>query len=202
MPNDPSTALGMFAKTATKPAKGNKSKTPAVSVPTIENAVKEWRKADADMADAKSRKELAETLILPAAEDQRIKESRTDGDFHSSVKLNDQILISTQNRYSPIAVEDRGELEKVFGDKTDAYFKPEMEITLTDAALKDENILKKLINAVGEANLNTYFEVKQHIAPTETLHEQRTLDPEVAEKAAKLMQAGILKPYKAAVKIA
>lgn len=198
MPN----ALSIFGKAATKPAKGSKSKTPAVEISGLEAAIKEWRKADAEMDDAKSRKELAETVILPAAEDQRVKECRTDGEFHSSVKINGQILVSTQNRYTNIAVEDRGALEAVFGDKTDTYFKPDMEIKLTDEALKDDTILKKLISAVGEANLSKYFDVKQFISPTETLHEQRTLDPEIEVKAKKLMGQGILKPYKAAVKIA
>lgn len=195
-------AMSIFANAATKPDKKGKSKTPSVEVSSLDAAIKEWRKADADMDDAKSRKDLAETIILPAAEDQRVNESRTDGEFHSSVRINNQILVSTQNRYTNIASEDRKALEEVFGDKTDAYFKSEMDITLTDAAKNDETILKKLIAAVGEANLPKYFNIKQHIVPTETLHEQRTLDPEVAAKAKKLQDSGILKPYKPAVKIA
>ncbi len=197
-----SDALSIFGKAATaKPTKG-KSTTPSVEVPALEQSIKEWLKADKDMNDAKSRKELAETVILPNAEESRVKECRRDGEFHSSVKLNGQILVSTQSRYTNILSEDRESLEKVFGDKTDQYFKSEMEITLTDAALKDEKILQKLIAAVGQENLATYFEVKQFIKPTDQLHEQRTLDPEIAGKAKQLMDAGILKPYKAAVKLA
>lgn len=195
-------ALSIFSKVAAKDPKGPKSKTPIVEIPALEVSIKEWLKADADADDAKSRKELAETVILPAAEDARVKECRRDGEFHSSVKLNGHVLVSTQSRYSDIASEDYGNLEKVFGDKTDDFFKPKMEITLTEAALADEKILQKLISAVGQENLNTYFKVKQYIKPSDQLHEQRALNAEVGAKAKQLMDAGILKPYKSAVKIA
>jgi hypothetical protein len=199
MPND---ALSIFSQAATKPAKSGKSKTPVIEIPALEVSIKEWLRADKAMSDAKAQKQLAEAVILPVAEEQRVRECRRDGEFHSSVKLNGQVLVSTQNQYTDIIVEDRANLEKVFGDKTDTYFKPTMEITLTDAALSDEKILQKLIAAVGQENLATYFTIKQSIKPTEQLHEQRTLDPEVAAKAKQLMDQGILKPYKPAVKIA
>lgn len=195
-------ALSIFGKVASKDSKASKSKTPAVEAPGLEESIKNWRKADKDANDATSRKALAETVILPAADELRTKESRRDGEFHSSIKINDQILVSTQSRYTNIETGDRKALEAVFGNKTDEYFKTKMDIALTDAALDDEKILQKLIAAVGQDKLEYYFKVKQYIQPTDALHEQRTLNPEIGAKAKQLMDAGILKPYKAAVKVA
>ena len=89
---------------------------------------------------------------------------------------------------------------EVFGDQTETYFQEKTSITLTEAALSDETILQKLIAAVGQDKFPLYFDVKQHVAPTEALHQGRATNPELAEKAQKLMDDGVLKPYKAAVK--
>lgn len=192
-------------KSAAKgPETKKKSTTPSVTLTDKKHteAIQDWVKADADKKDAESRKADAESKFLDDAEKARISACRTEGKYHSSVKLNDEILYGVQNKYAAIKNEDRETLESIFGDKTDTYFTEKTEISLTDAALKDEKILEKLINAVGAENFKTYFEVAQHIAPTEALHEGRAMNPELAEKADKLIEAGILRPNKASCKLA
>lgn len=202
IPKKPS-AMDIFGKAAKSvDAKDKKSKTPHVTAPALQGAINDWIQADGDLKDAQARKETAELAILPQAENLRIDECRREGKFHSSIKLGGEktVLVSTQNKYSKVDSANRETLEEAFGDKTDEYFKAKMEIELTEEALKDEGILQKLIAAVGQENLAKYFKVEQFIMPTETLHEARATDPEIEAKAKTLMDAGILKPYKASVK--
>lgn len=182
-------------------AKPSKSKTPVVELPNHKAAIDAWLKAHADEKDAKARMATAEQDFLGDAEDARVGECRRDGKFHTSVKLNGQVTVSVQNRYSPIDPKEYGELEKAFGNKAEDFFKSKTEISLTDAALNDETLLQKLIAAVGEDKVATYFNVKQFVQPTELFHETRALNAEVGEKAKKLIDEGIIRPFKASVKV-
>lgn len=194
--------MDFIKKAAKGPEPKSKSKTPSVVLTGHEADIEDWIKANADKKDAEGRQAAAEAKFLDVAEKARLGECRRDGKFHSSVKVNEKVLYSTANRYSAIPNESQEKLDEVFGDKAEAYFKPKTEITLTDAALNDEKILQKLIAAVGEENFQIYFEVEQHISPTETFHEARSTNAEVGDKANKLIEAGVLKPAKASCKLA
>lgn len=191
----------ILSKAAAKnEAKPSKTKTPTVELPKHAAAIDSWLKAHSDKKDAEARMATAEVGFLSDVEVARLAECRRDGKYYSSVKVNDKITISTQNRYSPIDSKDHEMLEEVFGAKTGDYFKPKTEISLTEAALNDETILQKLIIAVGEDKFATYFKVDQHIQPTETFHEARATNTEVGEKAQKLIESGVVRPYKNSVK--
>jgi len=190
----------LLSKAAQSSVKPSKSKTPIVNLPEADKAITKWLKANADLKDAEARKADAESEILPLAEEARVAECRRDGKFYSSVKVDDKILISTQNRYSQIDPKDYSTIEEYFSSKAEDFFKSKTDISLTEAALNDETILKKLIAAIGEENIRQYFNVKQYVVPTETFHEARSTNAEVGKKAQELMDQGILKPYKSAVK--
>jgi hypothetical protein len=191
----------ILAKAASGPeSKPSKTKTPAISLENHTKAIEAWIKANADLKDAEAKKLEAESEFLPDAEAARIGECRRDGKFYSSVKVGDKIVVSVQNRYAPISPRDHGALEKTYGGKTEDYFKTKTDISLTDAALNDETILQKLIAAIGEDKFTQYFDVKQSIVPTEQFHEARALNAEVGAKASSLIEMGILKAYKPAVK--
>lgn len=191
----------ILAKAASKTeSKPSKSKNPVIELPEQKGAIKEWLDAAKDLKDAESRKATAEEKILPAAEKARIDACRRDGKYYSSVKVEDLITVSVQNRYSPINTADFPAIEDLFGEKASDFFATKTEISLTDAALNDEKIIEKLINAVGEENFKTFFNVKQNVFPTEVFHEQSAVNAELGKKADALKANGILKPYKAAVK--
>lgn len=206
-------AMDLIKKAAKGPEPKSKTKTPVVTLQgpltpgdpkseTYEDAISDWLKANQDKKDAEARQAAAEAKFFDSAEKSRIAECRRDGKYHSSVKINDEVLYGVQNRYSAIKSEDMAKLEEVFGDRTDVYFKEKTEITLTEAALTDEKILEKLVAAVGPENFGTYFEVEQHVAPTEAFHEGRATDLEIGEKAEKVIKAGIVRPAKASCKLA
>lgn len=195
-------AMDLIKKAAKGPEPKKKSATPSVTLDGHDEAIQDWMQANADMKSAEARKVAAEAKFLDSAEGLRLSECQRDGKYHSSVKLNDKILYGVQNRYSAIPNADQEKLDEVFGDKSEQYFKAKTEIALTAAALNDEKILEKLVAAVGADNFATYFEVEQHISPTETFHEARSTNPEVAVKANKLIDGGVLKPAKASCKLA
>lgn len=192
----------LIKKAAKGPEPKSKSKTPSIVLTGHEEALEDWVKANADKKDAEARQAAAEAKFLEDAEKARIGECRRDGKYHSSVKINEKVLYGVQNRYAPIKNEDMERLEEIFGDKAENFFKPKTAITLTDAALNDEKILEKLVAAVGAENFQTYFEVEQHIAPTEAFHEGRATNPDIGDKAQKVFDAGIVRPYKASCKLA
>lgn len=180
--------------------KKGKDESPRVELPQHAESINNWAQAHNDKKDAESRMAEAEAKFLKDVEQARVEACRTDGKYHSTVKVNGKISASAANRYSEIDTKDFPTIEKVFGDKTKDFFKERTEITLTEAALNDENIMQKLIEAVGAEKFTTYFDVKQFVKPTETFHEGRALDIEVGAKANVLMEQGIVKPSKIAVK--
>lgn len=191
----------ILAKAAAKQDdKPSKNKTPVIELPEQSKYVKDWLKANADLKDADARKKTAEEQILPAVENERITLCRRDGKYYSSVKVEDKITISVQNRYSPINPKDFPSIQDLFGDKAETFFTQKTEISLTDAALNDEKLIEKLIEAVGQDKFQMYFKVEQHVVPTEVFHESRAVNAEIGKKADVLKDQGILKPYKAAVK--
>lgn len=195
-------AMDLIKKAAKGPEPKSKSKTPVIVLTGHDEDIQDWMQANQDKKDAEARQAAAEAKFFENAEKARLGECRRDGKYHSSVKINEKILYGVQNRYSAIPNEDQGKLDEIFGKKAEEYFKPKTEITLTDAALNDEKILEKLVAAVGADNFATYFAVEQHISPTETFHEARSTNPEVGDKANKLIESGVLKPAKASCKMA
>lgn len=191
----------ILAKAAAKQEdKPSKNKTPVIELPEQQKNVRDWLKANADLKDAEARKKTAEEQILPAAENERITACRRDGKYYSSVKVEDKITISVQNRYSPINPKDFTTIQELFADKAETFFTQKTAISLTEAALNDEKIIEQLINAVGQDKFQLYFNVEQTVVPTEVFHESRAVNAEIGKKAEILKDQGILKPYKAAVK--
>lgn len=192
-------ALLKQAASVKKPVK-SKSKTPEVQITSLDAEVQKWLKAKQDEENAKAAKGQAEEKILPAALDARKKSCREAGSFESSIVVNQAVLVSTQNKYSPIDLDKEEELKKAFGDDWEKYFTQTTEIALTAKATSDPDTLRKIIEAVGVEKFKEFLDVSQVFKPTEALHHGITMDDKIDAKAQKLVDAGILKPYKASVK--
>lgn len=186
-------------KAAKKKTTKSKSKTPDVMRDDLNEAIEKWLEAHKMEKDSKALKAQAEAAMLDDIEDERVKACRTDGEFHSAVKVNGKVTVSVQSRYSPIGTEVEEEIKEIAGEKYDEFFKEQTSVALTAAALADETLLGRLMEAVGE-DFERYFEVKQAIVPTKAFHEQRATSPEVGEVFNKLRDEGLVKPYKASVK--
>jgi len=186
-------------KAAKKKTSKSKSKTPDVQRDDLNDALDKWLEASKMEKDAKALKAQAEAAMLDDIEDERIKACRADGEFHSAVKVNGKVTVSVQSRYSSIDPETEDEIKEIVGDKYDEFFKEQTAVSLTPAALADEELLGKLMEAVGE-DFERYFKVSQSITPTRAFHEQRATSQDVGELYGKLQDEGLVKPYKPSVK--
>lgn len=166
----------------------------------VKGILGKWQRAHRDEKNANAQKRQAEAEILPLAEKEWIKRCREDKTFYSSMNINGAVTMTVPNRYSKIDPKHYETLEEIFGDDVDSFFKEEMEIALTPEALKDEEILRKLIKAVGEEDFARYFSVSQYLTPTEKLHHERALSAEVGEQFDDGKNKGLLKPAKSSIK--
>lgn len=185
---------------AAKPVTKGKSKTPEVQRDDLNEAVDKWIEASKMEKDAEALKAQAEAVILPEAEAERVKASMSDGEFHSSVKINGKITTSVQSRYSPVKSEDEDAIKGVVGAKFDEFFKSKTDVALKPALLEDEAAMGKIVAAIGEENFGKFFDVKQTLVVSNAFHEQRSTSKDVKDMADKLIGEGLVKPYKAAVK--
>jgi hypothetical protein len=194
--------LGKLLKKAAKKKAGSKSKskTPEVDRPDLNEAIDKWTEGSKMEKDGKALKAQAEGVILPEAEEERVKVSGDDGSYHSSVKINGKITVSVQSRYTTIDTDHEEKIREVVGDKYDEFFKEDTKVSLKPSLLEDEDAMGKIIDAVGEENFERFFDVKQSIVPTRAFHEQRSTNKEIREMFEELNDEGIVKPYKAAVK--
>lgn len=190
----------LLKKAAKKKSTKSKSDTPEIDRPDLAEAIDKWAEASKMEKDAKALKAQAEGVILPEAEEERMKASAGDGKYHSSVKINGKVTVSVQSRYKTIGTEHEETIQEAAGDKYDEFFKEDTKVSLKPSLLDDEDAMGKIIEAVGEENFERFFDVKQAIVPTRAFHEQRSTSKEVQELFEKLNDEGIVTPYKAAVK--
>lgn len=201
----------MLEDMATKaPKKEKKSDTPEVTIEATEQtktAVKKFLDSKKEEAQAKAKQKQQEELLLPLCEAARLKHCRGAKTFAPSVrvKLSDGssvLLLVTQEKYSEIGVDQKKEVQAIFGDLYDKSFAAVTEISMTETGLaKGAELLPKIIGAIGVEAFKECFAVKQTLVPTGFLHESRTLDEKVCEVADKAITKKILKPTKSSLRV-
>jgi len=190
----------LLKKAAKKKSSKKKSTTPEVDRPDLKDAISKWKEGSTMEKDGKAMKAQAEGVILPEAEEERVKVSMGDGEYHSSVKINGEVTVGVQGRYTKIDTDCEDEIKEIVGDKYDGWFKEDTKVSLKPALLNDEDAMGKIIGAVGEENFEKFFDVAQSIVPTRAFHEARATDADVKKTYEQLHDEGLVKPYKAAVK--
>lgn len=178
--------LALVAAAAKKPTtKAKKKGTPIVEVkdPAVLKALESWKEHKQKEKTAKSNRELAEAILLPVCMEARRELIQRDGAHTSSVKVNGEVTLKTNKRYSKVPTESAAELEEVFGeDGYERLFHVHTDIKLSERAAQDPEVLQKLIEAVGAENFQSIFDVEQYIAPNDILVTERDLVPQVAEQ--------------------
>jgi len=195
--------LGSLLKKAKKTTekKPTKTQSPQATIPDLDDTLDKWLKGKQMEKDGSAMRKQAETTILPLASEERRKACRDSGTFHSSIVINDKVTVSTQAKYSPIDSDEEEAIKEILGeDDFNRYFKEKTDVSITPSLLNDDDAMAKIIEAVGDENFTRMFSVKQTLVPTRDFYERSTMDPEIEMKAKQLKDAGILNPYKAAVK--
>jgi CxxC motif-containing protein len=168
----------------------------------FDGAVKRWMKAAASEKQAKTDKAEAEAEFLPAVEDERVSASIGAGTNLTTVILNGKLAISKSKRYSPVTKEALPELNEIFGENAKRFFKTRMDVSVKDEWLKSDEKAQELIDAIGAENVQKFFNIKTSVVVTDAFHTERSTNQDVAVKAKKAIDEKLVKPYKAAVKLA
>ena len=185
--------------------KKKKSDVPTITLEGEEvDKAKEWLDAVRiiDLNEAK-KKAIEEDLAIVARE-KHLEFCQKNAKVTAAIKLivtdddeqADTILVTcAKDQYKKIPKSNQPELAKIFGKETEKFFRTQMEISLTPAALEDREILVKLVKSVGEENFKKYFKVEQTLKPTKPYHEGRFLNDKVKAKADQAAEEGLVVPY-------
>jgi citrate lyase gamma subunit len=190
---------------AESPKKSSKKQIPTKKVDDcVADAILGFKTAKKDESAAKSTSALlAEKHLIPVAQEFH-KEVSSSINLPTTVKLTteegDSVQVDVAKcQYSDISIENEPELKKRFGEDYEDFFKKNLKISLTDAAIADKSILATLIKAVGQEKFKEYFSVSHVLKPTEAFHRARFIGRRVPT-AEKVIEEGLVKPYKPAVR--
>jgi len=194
----------LLDSTAKSDSKKKKSDTPAFEVKgEVAKAITNYKKAKKVKTTAEAKMRSQEDEIVPTARELHLEEVKKLGKTITTIKLvtpdGDEIQVDVaKQQYSKIPTDSEEELRDRFGDDYDDLFTKERDIKLTKAALKDREILKKLIQAVGKEDFAKYFEVKDHIVPKAEFHNSRFLKDD--DRVSGVIDEELVKPFKVAMR--
>jgi len=196
----------IIAGAATDSSSKKKSTVPTLVItdPEVAKGITDYKKTKKDKATAEARlKMIGEDTLVPAA---REFHAGSVGDkVPTTVKLQtedgDAVDVDVaKNQYSKIPVSEEPNLKELFGDRYESFFDKKLDIKLTAAAIKDKDILAKLIKAVGQENFAKFFKVEHTLVPTDSFHNARFTDQTVAKPVSKVIDEGVIKPYSPAIR--
>lgn len=206
-------ATNIFKKVAKKNKKkktSNKSSVPEFEIDDdeLKKAHDNWLKGKADSKDAKARISRSEGLLLPIAVEEHQKFCQANEKYVSSVKIvkkeedsEEKITCSFTNRYSPIDSDHEDHLREIYGDNDfERYFKERTTVSLTPAAVNDEEFVEKITEFVGQENFDKFFKINIFIEPTKEYHEARMVDPNLAKRHKQAADADLVRCNKPSLK--
>ena len=103
-----------------------------------------------------------------------------------------------KNQYSAVDIDQEDVIKEVVGKDFDDLFESVTTVSLSKAALEDKTILAKLIKVVGAERFKEFFEVKRVYKPKVEFHKRRFTGD---KKVNKLINEGVITPYKPAMRI-
>lgn len=131
---------------------------------------------------AKADLELSEEELLSSVKPEFVKTLKER--YVNSARLVEgevEATVSWKDAYSKIPTDKADEIRDLVGSKYDDYFKEVNEIVVKEDVAANEDLLAKIIEAVGPDVFDKFFDVAQHIRPTTrfTQERYRELSPEV-----------------------
>ena len=144
-----------------------------------------------------------EAQIRPIAEDARQTHCQAVGAVVNTVVIEgddgDNVKVKNQRRYKAIDPKVMPDLKGIFGETGD-LIESKLKIRFTEDALIDEELLKKIVEAVGAENLTKYFDIREELSPTESFHVRRHTDSVFAKAANSAISRGLITPVRQSVR--
>lgn len=191
-------ALKRMAKKKKAPTKKKNAK-PILEDESLHKNIKDFLGAKKKQKEAKAEISRAEGAIINSAEKARVEHCTRTGKYESSHKVTAStgtVTVKFPNRYSKIPNDDEDALREVYEDDYDRYFREKTEVTMTEAAMNDEEFIEDMMERLGEETFERYFDVTSHIEPTKAYHEQRVTDASLADKHQEAVDQGLVAPTK------
>ena len=170
--------------------------------PALDTDIQQFVNADREVTKWESVRQTTEARILARAVPARLDLCRSEGKLESSIRVNDVLLMTQKCQYSKIPADRLPELGEAFGDDSERYFIPRLNITLTPEASANEADLGKLIRALGPDEFRRVFKVERWAEVSETFHSDFTLRPEVQETALPFVDEEVIRSYKPTLRLA
>jgi hypothetical protein len=190
---------------ATPSKKKAKKAKPQISLKDLDAHIAEWRECKEKEKEAKSRRDIIESEILPVVEEAKAEHCQSVGAYDSTVEVNGKIAVTQAHKYSAINLEDEELLQKMFGEDFEKFFVSKTSVSFSEALLNNEERLQEVLTAIQEVvdqeEFAKFFKVEYSYAPTEAYHKGRITNPEIREKAKMAESEDIIKPYKPTVKL-
>ncbi len=196
---DPMALLAGMAQ-QTEKKKGSKDAKPQLTEPAMDAAISQWLEADREVKKWEGIRTTAEAQILAFAAPARLAECRRLGRVESTVRINGKLNMTQKCQYCAVGMPQLPAIKAAFGPDADRYFKTRTKLELTEAAAEDQELLGKLIEALGPEKFAGSFAVKQFAEVTETFHTDFTLKSDVEAQARPFMDTEAIKPYKPALR--
>lgn len=205
---DPLAGLGLTTNKSSK--KKKQDNFAEVNDISLDYSIKEFLEAKKAIEDAESRLERAGQRILQKAEEARLEECKKLGEVITSTIVNGKIRVTNKNQYSDIPSDKKPELESILGSEINDYVEVKTSIALKSNLTSDQNVLQKLITALGggtdpksletgRAILLNWFEITQKMSVKPTFYNQYNLSPEFRNKIEPLIESKIIKQHKPTV---
>lgn len=198
-PPSPTIDVDSLLAATAKPAAAKVAKPRVSSNDQIDQLAQEYLKfkADADAAKkmADIRRDDVVALVRPGFYDACAK----GGKSLSSIQVGKVAVTFTCN-YSGIPLGEKNNLQEVFGDEYDRYFREETELTIktTDVGA----VVKELVSKLGIEFFKEHFVTKQVIKVNAILHDDINTNPVVRAQVQPLIEGGVIKPYSPSIKLA
>jgi len=107
----------------------------------------------------------------------------------ATIRIDGVVDVTVRNAWSAVDADREGDVRAVVGDEFDRYFEREESVSLTPDGMKP-SVLRKIAEAVGEANFAKYFQVSRCLRPTAEFHEDWLKSDEMRGAVAPLLDAG------------
>jgi hypothetical protein len=143
-----------------------------------------------------------EAQIHPVAEEARQTHCQSVGAVVNTVVIEGEggnVKVTNQRRYKAIDPKVMPDLKGIFGE-TESLIESKLKIRFTEDALVDEELLRRIVEAVGAENLTKYFDIREELSPTESFHVRRHTDSVFAKAANSAISRGLITPVKQSIR--
>jgi hypothetical protein len=145
--------------------------------------------------------DAAKEQIVSTVRPKRLEACVVAGKVLPSVTVNNRLTYTQTCKYSNVPEERKESLQDAFGDTFELYFADTLSIGLKKEAANNEEVLEKLLEALGPEFFAMHFDVKRDLVVQEAFHHDYSVRVEVQETAQPFLDEETIRPYSPSLKV-